>query len=72
MIEWHDGEPPKQGRFLMIARTTDSGSEIYDWEMVVGHWHEVQSAYVPTALAFDLRQETPVPLRPLDDRDTRG
>jgi hypothetical protein len=56
----------------MIARTTDSGSEIYDWEMVVGHWHEVQSAYVPTALAFDLRQETPVPLRPLDDRDTRG
>jgi hypothetical protein len=86
MIEWHEGEPPKVGRFLMIARTKDAGPEVHNWEMVVGHWHEVHSAYVPTGLPFDLRQgspprlqvshwaeiETPVSLRPLDDRDTRG
>jgi hypothetical protein len=85
MTKWHEGNPPKQGRYFMIARVIGE-PELHGWDVMVGHWHQQNERYVQLTLPLDLSKgarpkldvshwaeiESPVDLRPLSLGDTHG
>jgi hypothetical protein len=52
MVEWHRGDPPRDRRLLLIATPKNLPMADMKPDIVVGHWHGGNDAFVPVETPY--------------------